>query len=193
MKFRQVAGPLLLACLLAGPAFSQDELPAQGKRGKVCVAIVANSTSTSIFVEHMTDRLTHSLNKNEIEAVTMESATPANGKLEPNVQNGQESKDKDCLYTLLTRVTDPGEHPLEMQGPRITLGGRPNAVDAADPSNAPMNSTDLRIDFALFRTGRFKPVTDAAVLSQRPRGASDAFIDAMDQEANRIAHDINKK
>src|SRR5215471_8833107 len=135
MALRPVFATTLLLPLFVLTTLAQNELPASGKKGKVCVAVVTNSTTNSMFVEHMTDRLTQSLNQNETEAVKMESASPMNGKLEPSTQNGQESKEKDCLYILLTRVVDPGQHPLEIQGPRISFGQHPpNTVDAADPS-----------------------------------------------------------
>jgi hypothetical protein len=193
MGLRLFSSILLLLVLVAPAVRAQDELPPQGKKGKVCVAVVANSTTNSMFVEHMTDRLTENLKQNETEAVKMESPSPMNGKLEPSAQNSQESKEKDCLYILLTRVVDPGQHPLEIQGPRISLGQRPNTVDTADPSNSPLNPDSLRIDFALFRNGRFKPVTDAAVLGHRSNSAADAYEVEMGHEANRITHDINKK
>jgi hypothetical protein len=185
-----VTAVLLIAL---GTALAQNELPPQGKKGKVCVAVAANSTSNSIFVENATDRLVKSLSKNEIDAVMMQSATAPRGKLEPDVDNGKESKDKDCVYTLLTRFVDTSQHPLDMQGPQISFGGKPSSVDAADPSNSPMGGDTLRIEFALFRAGRFKAVTDASVLGHRPNGVADNFSSEMDQEANRITHELNKK
>jgi hypothetical protein len=193
MALRLFSSVMLLLTLAVPAVRAQDELPPQGKKGKVCVAVVANSTTNSMFVEHMTDRLTESLKQNETEAVTMESPSPMNGKLEPTSQNGEESKEKECLYILLTRVVDPGQHPLEIQGPKISFGQRPNTADAADPSSTPMSQDSLRIDFALFRNGRFKPVTDAAVLGHRSNSAADDYNVEMGHEANRVTHDINKK
>ncbi len=63
--------------LLAVPStlIAQD-LPPQPKSGaKVCVATVGNASTTSAFVERMTDRLTTSLKQNKINAVTMDSRT----------------------------------------------------------------------------------------------------------------------
>jgi len=193
VALRPLLSLALFLALFSLAVRAQDELPPTGKKGKVCVAVVANATTNSMFVEHMTDRLTQSLNQNETEAVKMESPSPTIGKLEPSSQNGQESKEKDCLYILLTRVVDPGQHPLEIPGPKISFGQHPTSVDAADPSSTPMNQDSLRIDFALFRSGRFKPVTDAAVLGHRSNSAADAYETEMGHEANRVTHDINKK
>jgi len=89
VALRPLLSLALFLALFSLAVRAQDELPPTGKKGKVCVAVVANATTNSMFVEHMTDRLTQSLNQNETEAVKMESPSPTIGKLEPSSQNGQ--------------------------------------------------------------------------------------------------------
>jgi hypothetical protein len=51
---------------------------------------------------------------------------------------------------------------------------------------------NLTISFALFRRGQWKPVLDTFI-QERPSGhVSDSLLPAMDREANRVSHEVNK-
>jgi hypothetical protein len=103
----------------------QDEIPSQPKSdGRVCVAIVNNMSTTPAFVERMTARLTKNLKENKINALMMDSRTTTGRQLQPTIENGNEARDKECDYMLLTQIVDPREHPFDPQGPEISIGGR---------------------------------------------------------------------
>jgi len=176
---------------VASMIVAQDEIPSQPKSGaKVCVAIVGNASTTSAFVERLTDRLTRSLKQDKINAVTMDSRTTDKHPLQLSTDNGKEAKQKECDYVLLSQIRDPRQHPLEPQLPEISIGGRVPRVDASDPS--PVYRENLQVAFALFRIGRFKPVLDTVVLERPSANASDTFLPAMDHEANRVSHELKK-
>jgi hypothetical protein len=176
---------------VASTIVAQDEIPSQPKSGaKMCVAIVGNASTTSAFVERLTDRLTRSLKQNKINAVTMDSRTTDKHPLQLSTDNGEEAKQKQCDYVLLSQIRDPRQHPLEPQLPEISIGGRVPRVDASDSS--PVYRENLQVAFALFRIGRFKPVLDTVVLERPSANASDTFLPAMDHEANRVSHELKK-
>jgi len=176
---------------VASTIVAQDEIPSQPKSGaKVCVAIVGNASTTSAFVERLAERLTRSLKQNKINAVTMDSRTTDKHPLQLSTDNGEEAKQKECDYVLLSQIRDPRQHPLEPQLPEISIGGRVPRVDASDPS--PVYRENLQVAFALFRIGRFKPVLDTVVLERPSANASDTFLPAMDHEANRVSHELKK-
>jgi hypothetical protein len=188
----------LIALFLSPPPTSagQQALPPQpGKGQAVCVAVVANASAKSAFVERMTERLTKSLKDNKLIALMLDSSTTTQHKLEPTAENGDESRQKDCDYILLTQILDPQAHPLEPQMPTISIGGRVPGTDASDPmggSSGPVYRDNLRISFALFRRGQWKPVLDTFI-QERPSGnVSDSLLPAMDREANRVSHEVNK-
>ena len=126
------------------------------------------------------------------DGVQYDYATPASAPLE----NGEESKDKECDYVLLTQIVDPKAHPLDPQMPQISIGGKVPSVDASDPpsgSSGPGYRDNLQISFVLFRSGRWKPVLDAFLRGQPSGNVSDSLLPAMDREANRVSHELNKK
>ncbi len=150
---------------VASTIVAQDEIPSQPKSGaKVCVATVGNASTTSAFVERLTERLTRSLKQNKVNAVTMDSRTTDKHPLQLSTDNGEEAK-----------------HPLEPQLPEISIGGRVPRVDASDPRSVYRET--LQVAFALFRIGRFKPVLDTVVLERPSTNVSDTFLPAMDHEA----------
>jgi hypothetical protein len=171
-------------------------LPPQPKSGaKVCVATVGNTSTTSAFVERLTERLTKSLQQNKIDAVTMDSPTTEKYPSGLSTDNGEEAKQKDCDYVLLSQIRDPRQHPLEPRLPEISIGGRVPSVDASDPlggSSGPVHRENLDVVFALFRIGRFKPVLDAVALERPSTNVSDTLLPAMDREANRVGHELKK-
>jgi hypothetical protein len=179
----------------ASSLVAQDELPPQTKAGKVCVAIVGDTSTTPAPVERLTERLTKSLKQNKINAVTMDSRTTDKHPLELSIENGEEAKAKECDYILLSQIRDPRQHPLEPQVPEISIGGRVPSIDASDPlggSSGPVYRENLHVDFALFQVGRLKPVLDTYVLEKASANVSDSFLPAMDQEANRVGHELKK-
>ena len=191
-SFFSFASLLVLAALTAG--VTQDEIPDQAKRnGKVCVAIVGNASTTSAFVEGLTHRLAQNLVRDKVNAVSMDSRTTTDRQLHLTAENGEESKDKQCDYILLTQIYSPGTRPEEPQDPVISIGGRVPSVDASDSMSPPTYRNPLKISFALFRIGRLKPVLEAAVLQEPSANVSDSFLPAMDREANRVSHELKKK
>ena len=176
---------------VASTIVAQDEIPSQPKSGaKVCVATVRNASTTSAFVERLTERLTRSLKQNKINAITMDSRTTDKHQLELSTDNGEEAKQKECDYVLLSQIRDPRQHPLEPQLPEISIGGRVPSVEASDPR--PVYRENLQVAFALFRIGRFKPVLDTVVLERPSTNVSDTFLPAIDHEANRVGHELKK-
>jgi len=176
---------------VASTIVAQDEIPSQPKSGaKVCVATVGNASTTSAFVERLTERLTRSLKQNKINAVTMDSRTTEKHPLQLSTDNAEEAKQKECDYVLLSQIRDPRQHPLEPQLPEISIGGRVPSVEASDPR--PVYRENLQVAFALFRIGRFKPVLDTVVLERPSTNVSDTFLPAMDHEANRVGHELKK-
>ncbi len=186
-----------LAVLAVAPTVIAQDLPPQPKSGaKVCVAIVANASTTSAFAERLTERLQTNLKQNKLNAVTMESETTDKYPLGMSTDNGEEAKQKECDYVLLTQVRNPRQHPFEPQPPQISIGGRVPSVDASDPmggSSGPAYRDNLEVAFALFRIGRFKPVVDTYVLERPASGVSDTLLPAMDKEANRVGHELKKR
>ncbi len=186
-------------CLVSVPALAvtlaAQDLPQQPKSGaKVCVAIVGNASSTSAFVERMTERLTKSLKQDKVNAVAMESRTTEKYPLELSSDNGDELKLKECDYVVLSLIRDPRQHPSEPQPPQIAVGGRVPSVDASDSwSKGPVYRENLEIAIAVFRIGRFKPVLDTYILERPASSVSDTLFQAMDHEANRVQQELKKK
>jgi hypothetical protein len=144
----------------------------------------------------MTERLTRRLGENKTNAVTMDSRTTTQRKLQPTSENGAESREKQCDYILLTQIVDPRAHPLEPRLPEVSIGGRVPSVDASDPlggSSGPVHRENLQVSFALFANGRFKPVLDTLVSDRPSANVSDTLELAMDRVANRVSHELNKK
>jgi hypothetical protein len=183
-----------LVVLALAPALIAQDLPSQPKsRAIVCVATVANASTTSTYVERLTDRLTRSLKQNKINVMSMRSATTDKYPLQLSTDNGEEAKQGECDYVLLSQIRDPRQHPLEPQPPEISIGGRVPSVDASDPlggSSGPVYRENLQVAFALFRIGRFKPVLDTYVLDRPSANVSDTLLLAMDHEANRVGHEL---
>jgi hypothetical protein len=188
---------ILLSIASLSGAAAQQQLPPQPKNGpKVCVATVANASTTSVFEERLKGRLTKSLQQNKTNAVMMDSATTTKSKLQPTLENGEESRDKECDYILLAQIRDPRAYPFEPQMPNISIGGRVPSVDASDPlggSSGPVYRDNLQIAFALFRRGRPKPDLDTLIQERPSANVSDTFSIAMDRVANRVSHELNKK
>lgn len=115
--------------------------------------------------------------------------------LELTTENGEEAKQKECDYVLLSQIRDPRQHPFEPQMPEISIGGRVPSVDASDPmggSSGPVYRQNLQVAFALFRIGRLKPILDTVVLERPSANVSDTLLPAMDHEANRVGHELRK-
>jgi hypothetical protein len=180
-----------LIVLAFAPAMSAQDLPPQPKSdAKICVATVANASTTRAFVEHLTERLTGSLKQNKITAEAMDSRTTDKYPLELSNDNGEEAKEKECDYILLSQIRDPRQHPLEPQAPQISIGGRVPSVDASD--SHPVYRDNLQVAFAIFRIGRFKPVLETYVLERPSANALETLLPAMDHEANRVDHELKK-
>ena len=184
---------MVLFLPLPGRASWQNEIPPQQKsNGKVCVAVVGNASAQSAFVERMTARLTQGLAENKIDAVTMDSRTTAGRQLQPTEKNGNEARDKQCDYLLLTQIVDRKAHPLEPHGPEISIGGKVPSVDASD-SSGELYRDNLQINFALFRLGRYNAVLEASHNARPSGNVSDNLVQAMDGEANRVSRELKKK
>jgi len=186
----------LLFILILPPKMIAQDLPAQPKSGaKVCVANLLNASTTSADGDRLTERLTRSLKQNKINAVMMDSRTTNKHPLELSIETGEEAKQKECDYVLLSQIRDPRQHPLEPRPPEISIGGRVPSVDASNPlggSSGPVYRENLQVDFALFQVGLFKPVLDTYVLERPSANVSDTLLPAMDREANRVGHELKK-
>ncbi len=196
MPFYGFPGRFLVAVLAFVSMMVAQDLPPQPKSGgKVCVAGVANTSTTSALEERLTERLTKSLKQNKVAAVRLDSSTTDRSPLQLSTENGEEAKQKDCDYVLVSQIRDPKQHPFEPQAPQISIGGRVPSVDASDPmggSSGPVYRENLQVAFALFRLGRFKPVLDTVVLERPSANVSDTLLPAMDHEANRVSHELKK-
>jgi hypothetical protein len=177
-------------------------LPTQGKesqpevRTKVCVALVSNRTTTSLFVERMTERVSKDLIHDKLAAVTMDSVTTGDRDLHPTLDNGEELKRQECDYLVLTQVTNPKASLTEPRVPSISIGGRVPSTDASDPmggQSGPVYRENLEINFALFRPGRPSAMMNANILAQPSANVSDSLMLAMDRVANRVSHELKKK
>jgi hypothetical protein len=188
--------PALLVAPFATSAWSQD-LSSQPQPGaKVCVAIVANRTTKSLFPERMTERLTRSLVQNKLAAVTMDSATTNDHELHPTLQNSEELKSRECDYLVLTHITEPRTNLGEIRSPEISIGSKTPSVDASDPlggSSGPVYRDNLEVGFALFRPGHLKADFDSSLLAQPTANISDSLLSAMDRVANRVSHELKKR
>ena len=188
MPLLRVALPaaFVLALVSAVAAKDKNSLP----QGKVCVAVVADASTTSASVQQMTERLVKSLKQDKVDAVGMDSRTTTAYPLRFSKDNGEESQQKGCDYILLTQLRDPREHPWEPHLPEISIGGPVPSTDAADEGPAGPN---LHVAFALFHSGRFEPVLDTYVLDRPGTNVATRFWHAMDMEANRIRSELKKK
>jgi hypothetical protein len=164
-------------------------------RPKMCVAMVTNRTTTSLFLERMTERLTKSLVQNKLAAVALDSATTDDRELHPTLANSVELKRLECDYLVLTQVANPKPRLAEPRAPSITIGGRVPSTDASDPGGQPGPSSrdNLEINFALFRPGKPSAMMNATILAQPSANVSDSLMPVMERVANRVAHELKKK
>ena len=188
MKSLCLAAPLLLLPLYFAQAQSRPT-------PTICVAQVANASTTQADLGRLTERLVNNLHHSKLQAQSMDSSTTMDRKLRPTIQNGNEAKEKNCDYTLLTQIFESRLHPAApVTYPRD--GARVPSVDAADPmggQSGPVYRENMQINFALFRLSRPDPITDTYILERASANVSDTFLGAMDRIANRVSHDIKKK
>ena len=186
----------LLICVPGSSAAPQAAMPAQQADGaEVCVATVANASTAPAMLDRLTQRLVNSLKQNKVPGVAMDSATTMQSQLRPTIDNGVESKQKECDFILLTQIRAKPLSPAEGQ-PEISVGGRVPSIDASDPlggQSGPAYRENVEIRFALFRTDRFDPDVEAVLLERPTSGATDSFMGGMDREANRIGKEWKKK
>jgi hypothetical protein len=179
------------------PAAWPQDLASQPKPGsKVCVATVSNMSASTALVDRLTERLSKDLRDDKINAMTMDSSTTTDRKLHPTRENGEEAKNRDCDYILLTQIVDPKTRPFDPQSPQISIGGRIPSVDASDPlggSSGPVYRDNLQIRFAIFPMERINPIVDTVIMAQPSGHASDNLLSAMDRESNRVGHELRKK
>ncbi|HKU22589.1 MAG TPA: hypothetical protein VJQ50_16355 [Terriglobales bacterium] len=168
--------------------FAKDNSTEQSKT--VCVAVVANASTISAFVEQMTERLVKSLKEDKVDAVGMNSRTTTHYPLEFSKANGEESRQKQCDYILLSQIRDPRQHPFEPRLPEISIGGPVPSTDASNSS--PIAKPNVQVAFALFQSGRFKPIVDTYVLDRPGPNAANTLWLAMDTEANRVRSELKK-
>jgi len=195
----RVPGLLFLLVFPCAPlaALLPQDVPFHPKPGgKVCVATVSNMSPRGALVDRLTDRVSKDLRDDKINAVTMNSSTTTDHKLHPTRENGEEAKNKDCDYILLTQIVDPKTRPFDPQSPKISIGGRVPSVDASDPlggSSGPAYRDNLQISFALFPMDRLKPVVDTVIMAQPSGNVSDNLLPAMDRESSRVGYELKKK
>ena len=185
-----------LLCLLGSLAAAQDARPAPQTDGaKVCVATVANASPTQVMLDRLTQRLATSLKGNKVQAVILESATTMHSELRPTLENGAESKQKDCDYILLTQIRGQQHNPVNST-PQISIGGRVPSVDASDPlggESGPVYRDNMEIRFALFPMNRPDADLEATLLERPSSSPTDSFVQGMDREANRIGREWKKR
>lgn len=184
----------LSAVLLATPTGLKAGAPSNPAR--ICVATVGNASTVSVMEERLTDRLAKDLARAKIDSISMDSATTRDQKLWPTRDNGEEARSKECDYILLTRIED--KRALSGQGttPEISIGGRVPSLDASDPlsgTTGPVYRENMRVNFALFQTGKTDPMIDTYILERSSANVSESFLEAMDREANRVSHEVKKK
>lgn len=189
MSLLRVSFPAAIVLVLVFPVAAKEK--SSTPQGKVCVALVANASTTSAFVEQMTERLVKSLKQDKVDAVGMDSRTTMQYPLRFSHDNGEESQQKGCDYILLTQLRDPREHPWEPHLPEISIGGPVPSTDASDETAEA--GPNLQVTFALFRSGRFEPLVDTSVLDRTGTTVATRFWHAMDMEANRIRSELKKK
>ena len=189
MPLLRVVFPAAVVLALASAVTAKDK--SSVPQGKVCVAVVANASTTSAMVEQMTARLVRSLKQDKVDVVGMDSRTTIQYPLRFSNENGEESQQKGCDYILLTQLRDPREHPFEPHLPEISIGGPVPSTDASDQT-AEAGPT-MHVAFALFRSGRFEPVMDTDVLDRPGTNVGSRFWHAMDMEANRVKSELKKK
>jgi hypothetical protein len=186
----------LLICMPGSFAAPQAVMPApQANGAKVCVATVANASTAPAMLDRLTQRLVDSLKQNKVLGVVMDSATTMQSQLHPTIDNGEESKQKECDFILLTQIRAKPLSPAEGQ-PEISIGGRVPSIDASDPlggHSGPVYRQNVEIRFALFRTDQFDPDVEAVLLERPTSSATDSFMGGMDREANRIGKEWKKK
>ena len=181
MSLLRVALVVPAVVLLTASLFAQDKNAAP--EGKVCVAMVGNASTTSVFVEHMTERLVRSLKQDEVNALGMRSRTSDHYPLQPSKANGQESGQKECEFILLTQVREQRRE--EPQLPSVSIGEAGGTQDVKGR---------LQVAFALFRVGRYEPIVDTYVYAPtNPQSSvSDRFLLEMEGEANRVSSEMKK-
>ncbi|HKD01223.1 MAG TPA: hypothetical protein VKB77_02300 [Terriglobales bacterium] len=179
----------VFSCVLVG-----QSTPSKPPAPRICVAGVANASTVSADLGRLADRLVAGLKRNKFDAVTMDSSTSMNHRLQPTRDNADEADAKQCDYTVLTRIVENRAHPA------APLTARPGAivpsVDAADTmggNSGPVYREEMEMDFALFRTSRADPLFDTSILERASAGVSDTFQSAMDRIASRVTHEIRKK
>ncbi|MFY9559238.1 MAG: hypothetical protein WAQ52_03305 [Terriglobales bacterium] len=173
-------------------AWPQELSSQPASSARVCIAVVTNRTTKPLFVERMTERLARSLSGSKITTIVMDSATTTDRELHPTLNNAGELKSRECDALVLTQVADPQAHPTEARIPAISIGGKRPSVDASDPPGT-ASRDDLEVCFALFRPGSPKAVLDTSLLAQPSANVSDSLMQAMDQVANRVGHELKKK
>jgi len=189
MRLLRVSASIAAVVLSVGSSvFAKDNSTDELKR--VCVAVVANASTTSALVEQMTERLVKSLKQDKVDAVGMNSRTTTHYPLEFSKANGEESRQKQCDYILLSQVRDPRQHPFEPRLPEISIGGPVPSTDASNSS--PIAQPNLQVAFALFHSGRFKPIVETYVLDRPGPNAANTLWLAMDREANRVRSELKK-
>lgn len=186
---------LALPVLLFPTLLLSQSATDQSKNPKVCVAVVANASTTSASIDSLTERLAKDLKRSKVDVTVMDSSTTMGRVLRPSRQNAVEADGKDCEYTLLTQIVESRSHPAGPQNsPRD--GAIVPSVDAADTmggNSGPIYRENVQIAFALYRASHVDPVIDASILERPSANVSDTFMAGMDRIANRVSHDLKVK
>ncbi len=183
--------------LLTSRAASQPQSSPASTGARVCVAMVNNHSSQSLFVERLTERLVQNLTGSKIKAVAMDSTTTSDRTLHPTAENSDELERRDCAYLVLTQVTDPKNHgPTEIPSPQVSIGRKASSTDAKDSLGGQTGSIyqeNVEVNFAVFRTGTPKATLDTRILDEASANVSNSLMPAMDRVGNRISHELKKK
>jgi hypothetical protein len=163
---------------------------------KVCVAAVANASTVSAALDRLTERLVKRIQRGKVEAVAMDSSTTMQPQLRPTRQNSDEAEDKQCDYTLLTKIVETRAHPGIPQTRSPRPGASVPSIDASDPlggQSGPVYREETEIAFALFRPYHYDPIVDSYILERASANVSESFLAGMDRIANRVNHELKKK
>lgn len=150
---------------------------ARGKRPgtiRVGVVSIANKTDRSPSVDSLRSRLIGSIIQSDVDAVPLDSRTPADIEAE--------AKQKECDYILYTEVTL-----LKTSGKVGGLLGRATGVGGLK------ERVESRLDFRLFPVGNTSPQLTSSA-SAKEEGSEDASLStAAGQEARAVVIEVRKR
>ena len=178
---KNICGVLFVAVLFMGIAQASSTK-------RVCVALVSNRSTQSIFAENLTDRLLKALKSNKSDAIGIPSVSTMSSDLEPSQRNRDEARDAGCDFLLLTQVSEVSAS----QEVRSHLAPPLPSADASERDAYDQNQ--LNLEFALFTLDKpnSKPVAHSFIPTGEPTNVTSRVLQAMDRVANRVSRELKK-